>query len=95
MLPRNLVTTLLALVLAFPAGRGHAQEVVKVGIVLPMTGGFAAAGRQVLAGISLFMRQNGDSVAGKKIQLIIKDDASILIYRNAWRRNSLSPTMST
>jgi branched-chain amino acid transport system substrate-binding protein len=67
----------LAIVLAFPAAQSRAQDVVKVGIVMPMTGSFAAAGRQVLAGISLFMRQNGDSVAGKKIQLIVKDDASI------------------
>jgi hypothetical protein len=67
----------LAIVLAFPAAQSRAQDVVKVGIVMPMTGSFAAAGRQVLAGISLFMRQNGDSVAGKKIQLIVKDDASV------------------
>jgi branched-chain amino acid transport system substrate-binding protein len=77
MLPSKIVTTLLAIVLAFPAAQSRAQDVVKVGIVMPMTGSFAAAGRQVLAGISLFMRQNGDSVAGKKIQLIVKDDASI------------------
>ena len=77
MLPRSLVATLLTIVLAFPTGRGRAEEVVKVGIVLPMSGSFAAAGRQVLAGISLFVQQHGDSVAGKKIQLIVKDDASI------------------
>jgi branched-chain amino acid transport system substrate-binding protein len=50
---------------------------VKVGIVMPMTGNFAAAGRQVLAGIRLFTQQHGESVAGKKVQLIVRDDASI------------------
>jgi branched-chain amino acid transport system substrate-binding protein len=77
MLPRSLVATLLTIVLAFPTGRGRAEEVVKVGIVMPMSGSFAAAGRQVLAGISLFVQQHGGSVAGKKIQLIVRDDASI------------------
>jgi branched-chain amino acid transport system substrate-binding protein len=77
MLPSKIVTALLAIVLAFPAAQGCAQDVVKIGIVMPMTGSFAAAGRQVLAGIGLFMQQYGDSVAGKKIQLIVKDDASI------------------
>jgi branched-chain amino acid transport system substrate-binding protein len=77
MLPRSLVATLLTVGLVFPTGRGRTEEVVKVGIVMPMTGSFAAAGRQVLAGIRLFTQQHGDSVAGKKIQLIVRDDASI------------------
>jgi branched-chain amino acid transport system substrate-binding protein len=77
MLPRSLVATLLTIVLTFPTGQGRAEDVVKVGIVMPMTGSFAAAGRQVLAGIRLFTLQHGDSVAGKKIQLIVRDDASI------------------
>jgi branched-chain amino acid transport system substrate-binding protein len=77
MLSKILVTTSLAVLLSFPTGPGRAQEVVKVGIVMPMTGNFAAAGRQVLAGVRLFMQQHGDSVGGKKIQLIVKDDASV------------------
>jgi branched-chain amino acid transport system substrate-binding protein len=77
MLPRSFAATLLIIVLAFPTGRSRAEEVVKVGIVMPMTGSFAAAGRQVLAGIRLFTQQHVDSVAGKKIQLIVRDDASI------------------
>jgi branched-chain amino acid transport system substrate-binding protein len=77
MLPRSLVATLLTVVLAFPSGRCRAEEVVKVGIVMPMTGSFAAAGRQVLAGVRLFTQQHGGSVAGKRVQLIVRDDASI------------------
>ena len=77
MLPRNLVATVLTIMLTFPTGRGRTEEVVKVGIVMPMTGSFAAAGRQVLAGIRLFTQQHGDTIAGRKIQLIIRDDASI------------------
>jgi branched-chain amino acid transport system substrate-binding protein len=77
MLSRSLVATLLTIGLVFPTGRGRAEQVVKVGIVMPVTGSFAAAGRQVLAGIRLFTQQHGDTVAGKKIELIVRDDASI------------------
>src|SRR5438445_3788802 len=50
---------------------------VKVGVVLPLTGGLAPVGKQVQAGIKLYMDKNGATVAGKKIDLIIKDDAGV------------------
>ncbi len=49
----------------------------KIGLVLPMTGQQASTGRQIEAAARLYMAQNGDTVAGKKIQLIIKDDTSV------------------
>jgi branched-chain amino acid transport system substrate-binding protein len=55
----------------------YAEDVVKVGIVIPMTGAFAAIGREVAAGAKLFVEQHGDTVAGKKIELIIRDDGSV------------------
>jgi branched-chain amino acid transport system substrate-binding protein len=54
-----------------------AQEAVKVGLVLPLTGTLAPVGKQVQAGAQLYMQQHGPSAAGKKIDLIIKDDASV------------------
>src|SRR5262249_86624 len=50
---------------------------VKVGVVLPLTGGLAPVGKQVQAGIKIYMDKNGATVAGKKIDLIIKDDAGV------------------
>ena len=41
----------------------------KIGLILPMTGQQATTGRQVEAAARLYMAQNGDTVAGKKIQL--------------------------
>jgi len=52
----------------------HAQEAVKVGLILPMTGPFASTGRQVEAGINAYMALNGDTVAGKKIEVVLRDD---------------------
>lgn len=49
----------------------------KIGLILPMTGQQATTGRQIEAAVRLYMAQNGDSVAGKKIQLIVKDDTSL------------------
>ena len=49
----------------------------KIGLILPMTGQQASTGRQIEAAAKLYMAQHGDTVAGKKIQLIVKDDTSI------------------
>ena len=53
----------------------HAQETVKIGLILPMTGGQASTGKQIDNAVKLYMQQNGDTVAGKKIEVILKDDA--------------------
>jgi branched-chain amino acid transport system substrate-binding protein len=57
-----------------PAG---AQESVKIGLILPMTGGQASTGKQIDNAIKLYMQQHGDTVAGKKIEVILKDDAAL------------------
>ncbi|MHC2377861.1 ABC-type branched-subunit amino acid transport system substrate-binding protein [Bradyrhizobium liaoningense] len=54
-----------------------AQDSVKIGLILPMTGGQASTGKQIENAIKLYMQQNGDTVAGKKIEIIVKDDAAI------------------
>ncbi|MBI1243877.1 MAG: ABC transporter substrate-binding protein [Alphaproteobacteria bacterium] len=51
-----------------------AQDAVKVGLILPMTGPFASTGRQIEAAVRLYMAQHGTTVAGKRIELIVRDD---------------------
>ncbi len=53
-----------------------AQDTVKVGMVMPLTGTLADAGKQVVAGARLYVSQHGDTVAGKRIELVVKDDTS-------------------
>jgi branched-chain amino acid transport system substrate-binding protein len=65
-----------AMTLAF-GGVSSAQDAVKIGLILPMTGPFASTGRQIEAAAKLYMQQKGDTVAGKKIQLIVKDDTGV------------------
>ncbi|MBM6581927.1 ABC transporter substrate-binding protein [Microvirga sp. BT689] len=59
------------------SGAALAQEAVKIGLILPMTGPFASTGRQIEAAAKLYMQQQGDTVGGKKIQLIVKDDTGV------------------
>jgi branched-chain amino acid transport system substrate-binding protein len=55
-----------------------AQDVIKIGMSFAMTGaGFNAAGRQAAAGARLYVQQHGDVVAGKKIELVLRDDAGV------------------
>ena len=54
-----------------------AADPVKVGLILPMTGPFASTGRQISAACRLYMAKNGDTVAGRKVELILKDDTGL------------------
>ena len=54
-----------------------AQESVKIGLILPMTGGQASTGKQIDNAVKLYMQQKGDTVAGKKIEIILKDDGAV------------------
>jgi len=75
---RSFLHAAVALALAGASGVGLAQDnVFKIGLILPMTGQQATTGRQIEAAARLWMAQNGETVAGKKIQLIIKDDTSL------------------
>ena len=67
----------IAFAAATLAATGASAQDLKIGVVLPLTGGLAPVGKQVQAGIKMYMDKNGATVAGKKIDLIIKDDAGV------------------
>ncbi|MFZ0053927.1 MAG: ABC transporter substrate-binding protein [Pseudolabrys sp.] len=60
---------LLAVVI-LPAG---ANAQIKIGVINSYSGQFADTGAQIDNGIKLYMKQHGDTVAGKKIEIIRKD----------------------
>jgi branched-chain amino acid transport system substrate-binding protein len=68
---------LMALALMCSATSVWAQEAFKIGLILPMTGQSASTGKQIEAAARLFMAQNGNTVAGRKIELIVKDDGGV------------------
>ena len=75
----GILRTLAAIALALTSTLSTAQSVrdFKIGFILPLTGPFQPpVGRQVEAGARLWMSLNGDSVAGRKVRLVIRDDAA-------------------
>src|SRR5262245_23108526 len=77
MTSRSVVRVAISLGLMLAAvSSAAAESTIKIGMVMPMTGTLASAGKQVVAGARLYMLQHGDMVAGKRIELIVRDDTS-------------------
>ncbi|MBS7543449.1 ABC transporter substrate-binding protein [Ancylobacter oerskovii] len=53
------------------------DNVVKIGLIAPMTGPFTSTGRMLEEGARLYIKQAGDTVAGKKIELVLRDDTGV------------------
>src|SRR5271170_8197477 len=64
---------LLSAVMLGVAAAVSAQNVVTLGMVAPFSGPFADYGPQMLGGMKAYMKQHGDTVAGKKIEIVQKD----------------------
>jgi branched-chain amino acid transport system substrate-binding protein len=54
-------------------GAFGAGNTIKIGVIAEMSGTFADFGQQITNGAKAYMKQHGDTVAGKKIELIVKD----------------------
>src|SRR5499433_727550 len=67
------IRLLLGAALATVFAGAQAQGVVKLGMVGEFSGPFAQYGQQILGGMKAYMKLNGDTVAGKKIEIVQKD----------------------
>jgi branched-chain amino acid transport system substrate-binding protein len=81
-LSRRRALRTLALLCAAAASLGVATpalaaDPVKIGLILPLTGPFASTGKQVEAACRLYIQKHGDTVAGRKVELIVKDDTGL------------------
>ena len=72
-----LACVLAAFGFGWGASAASGQETVKIGLIVPLTGGQASTGKQLDNAVKLYMRQHGDTVAGKKIEVIVRDDGAI------------------
>ena len=70
---RLLLAGVIAFSANFAATAGYAQDTVKIGIINPYSGQFADTGNQLDNGIKLYVKQHGDTVAGKKLVFVRKD----------------------
>jgi len=64
-----------ALVIAVTDGAG-AQQLLRIGLIQSLTGPFSAVGKAAVNGARLYLLEHGDVVAGRKIELVVKDDGS-------------------
>src|SRR4029453_11559504 len=51
----------------------HAQGTVKIGLILPYSGQFADTATQMDNAIKLYVKEKGDTVAGRKLEFIRRD----------------------
>jgi len=57
--------------------RAQNRDPVKVGLIVPMSGPFASTGRQIDAAIKLYQKTYGDTVAGRRVEVILRDDTGV------------------
>src|SRR5438552_11678760 len=74
---KSLLGLMSAAALVAGAASAHAQGTIKIGVILTLSGQFADAGVQLDNGIKTYMQQFGDTVAGKKIEIIRKDTGGV------------------
>lgn len=66
-----------------PAPNGAAEVAqatpgaLKVGVLAPFSGPFASLGAQIEGGIKAYLEQHGDSVAGRKVELLVRDTTGV------------------
>ncbi len=69
----SLLAALLAAVALVAMPSSYGQNTIKVGVIAAFSGPFADYGGQIEAGMKAYMKEHGDTVAGKKIELITRD----------------------
>jgi branched-chain amino acid transport system substrate-binding protein len=74
---RSRIFMVLVAAAPFAAGESSARETIKIGAVQSMTGSFNPIGKQVMAGARLYLQEHGYTMAGKKIEILLKDDTSL------------------
>ncbi len=73
---RNTLAALLASALLAVGGAAHAQAKLKVGVMLPFTGTFAALGTAIDNGFKLYVQEQGGKLGGREIEYFVVDDES-------------------
>src|SRR5436189_4201005 len=59
------------------ASAAHAQQPVKIGLIMPYSGQFADAATQMDNAIKLYMKEHGETAAGRKLEIIRRDTGDV------------------
>jgi branched-chain amino acid transport system substrate-binding protein len=73
---RNTLAAVLASLCLAAGGAAHAQAKLRVGMMLPFTGTFAALGTAIDNGFKLYVQQQGGKLGGREIEYFVVDDES-------------------
>ena len=69
------VVLAIAALLGAVGAPGWAQKgPIKLGLLVPQTGPLAANGKDMISGLTLFLEEQGNRLAGREIKLIMEDD---------------------
>src|ERR1700732_749786 len=49
---------------------------IKIGLLAPLTGVVASGGKEMVESVQFFLEQVKNEIAGRKVELVIEDDAS-------------------
>jgi branched-chain amino acid transport system substrate-binding protein len=72
------IAVMVSLILVNPsASLAQGKGPIKIGFISPLSGGMAANGKDMLAGIQLYLEEIGYQAAGRKIELIVEDDEAV------------------
>ena len=75
---KRLMMTGAALLVAMLIGpSANAAGTIKIGVVMPYSGQFADLSKQMDNGLKLYIKEHGDKIAGKKVEIIRKDVGGI------------------
>src|SRR5437763_12184972 len=73
----NTMGGIAAVLLASTAPASAQDTTLKIGLVMTLSGQFADAGIQMQNGVKTYIQEHGDTVGGKKIELIVKDSGGM------------------
>src|SRR3954470_6846165 len=74
---KTLLAMNTAVAIVLTAVTAQAQQTIKIGLICPYSGIFADAASQLDNGMMLYVKEHGDTVAGKKLEFIRKDTGGI------------------
>ena len=83
------------LALALPKAIAQESAPIHIGLLCIKTGPLASGGIAMEQGLTLFLREHGNRLAGREVELIVSDTAAVRLRRSRKRRNWLNVTRST
>lgn len=73
---KSVVAYMVGGLLASTSFLSHAQDTIKIGVVAPMSGTFSPYGMGFYHSMQAYAANHGDTVAGKKVQIILRDNSA-------------------